>query len=149
MSAKWPKDLSLFVNGGPDDECGLWDVWHDGGPGGPFCDVYGEESAEMLCAAINELHRLRRAAAVEQGDEAEAPPGWVWNDECGGWESQHHGAVIVEEHSGRKRVARAEWLRMTRDGDITQVACTDWHDWIIDAMDEADDTELAEAWGSP
>ena len=60
MSApRWPEHRSLFVNGGPDDDHELWGVWHDGGPGGPFADLYSEQTARDLCAAIEELHRLR------------------------------------------------------------------------------------------
>ena len=58
-SNRWPEDRSLFINGGPDDNCELWDVWHNGGPGGNFADLYSEEMALDLCAAIEELHRLR------------------------------------------------------------------------------------------
>ena len=59
IASRWPEHRSLFINGGPDDDCNLWDVWHDGGPGGHFADLYSEEMAVGLCAAIDELLRLR------------------------------------------------------------------------------------------
>lgn len=33
--ARWPDGVRLYVNGGPDDHCELWDIWRDGGPGAP------------------------------------------------------------------------------------------------------------------
>ena len=59
VDPRWPEHRSLFINGGPDDDCKLWDVWHDGGPGGHFADLYSEQMARDLCAAIGELLRLR------------------------------------------------------------------------------------------
>lgn len=57
---KWPDDIRLFVNGGPDDDHELWDIWHDGGPGGHAFDAYSEQMANGICSAIDELQNLRQ-----------------------------------------------------------------------------------------
>jgi hypothetical protein len=57
---KWPENVGLFVNGGPDDDCQLWDIWHDGGPGGPAFDAHSEQMANGICSAIDELQNLRQ-----------------------------------------------------------------------------------------
>jgi FtsZ-binding cell division protein ZapB len=56
---KWPENIRLFVNGGPDDGCQLWDIWHDGGPGGHCFDAYSEQMANNIVSAIDELQSLR------------------------------------------------------------------------------------------
>lgn len=56
---KWPENIRLFVNGGPDDSCQLWDIWHDGGPGGHYFDAYSEQMANEIVSAIDELQSLR------------------------------------------------------------------------------------------
>ncbi len=56
---KWPENIRLFVNGGPDDVCQLWDIWHDGGPGGHCFDPYSEQMANGIVSAIDELQSLR------------------------------------------------------------------------------------------
>lgn len=57
---KWPENISLFVNGGPDDDHELWDIWHNGGPGGHAFDAYSEQMANGICSAIYELLSLRQ-----------------------------------------------------------------------------------------
>jgi hypothetical protein len=56
---KWPENIRLFINGGPDDGCQLWDIWHDGGPGGHCFDAYSEQMANGIVSAIDELQSLR------------------------------------------------------------------------------------------
>ena len=56
---RWPDGISLFVNAGPEDGFPVFDIWHNGGPGGPWLTAHTEEAARSICDAIEELHALR------------------------------------------------------------------------------------------
>lgn len=55
----WPDDVSLFVNAGPDEGWSRYDLWHTGGPGGPWLEAATEEAARSIVHAVDELHTLR------------------------------------------------------------------------------------------
>lgn len=52
---KWPDTIGLFVN----DEGPPVDIWHTGGPGGPFLTADSMETAQAIIGAIDELHERR------------------------------------------------------------------------------------------
>lgn len=56
---KWPDDIDLFVN----HEGPPVDIWHDGGPGGPFLTAADMETAQAIIDAIDELHQRRAEVA--------------------------------------------------------------------------------------
>ena len=56
---RWPDDVSLIVNAGPEDGWPVYDIWHTGGPGGPWLTAATEQAARSICDAIEELHELR------------------------------------------------------------------------------------------
>lgn len=56
---RWNDGVSLFVNATPDDGIDHYDLWHNGGPGGPMFMAQSREAAEAICAAVNELLELR------------------------------------------------------------------------------------------
>ena len=59
MNEKWTEGVSLFINAGPEDGIDYYDIWHNGGPGGPMLVAYHRDSAQVICAAVDELHLLR------------------------------------------------------------------------------------------
>jgi len=76
MTEKWTEGVSLYLNAGPEDGIDYYDIWHDGGPGGPMLVAFHENSARAICAAIEELHELR--AEVEQlREERAAVVAWL------------------------------------------------------------------------
>jgi len=64
MREKWTEGVSLFINAEPADGIDYYDIWHNGGPGGPMLVAHHENSARAICDAIEELHELR--AEVER-----------------------------------------------------------------------------------
>ncbi len=69
MREKWTEGVSLFINAEPADGIDYYDIWHNGGPGGPMLVAHHENSARAICDAIEELHELR--AEVERLRDAE------------------------------------------------------------------------------
>lgn len=59
----WPDDVSLFVNAGPDEGWSRYDIWHTGGPGGPWLEAGTEQAARSILHAVDELHTLRAERA--------------------------------------------------------------------------------------
>ena len=69
---KWPDGISIYINATPEDGFEAYDVWHNGGPGGPMLTTFSLEFAESICAAIDELLELRKKVALinqEKNDE--------------------------------------------------------------------------------
>lgn len=55
----WPDDVSLLLNAEPDPHWPRYDIWHTGGPGGPWLEATTEEAARSIVHAVDELHTLR------------------------------------------------------------------------------------------
>lgn len=92
---RWPDGVRLLLNAGPGPHWPRYDIWHTGGPGGPWLEAVTEEAAHAIIDAIDELHMLRaeraglitaveqlrldmetvRAALGHGADEAAWPPG--------------------------------------------------------------------------
>jgi hypothetical protein len=70
VTEKWTEGVSLFCNAGPEDGIDYYDIWHNGGPGGPMLVACHENSARAICAAIEELHQLRAEVEYLRGERA-------------------------------------------------------------------------------
>jgi hypothetical protein len=70
VTEKWTEGVSLFCNAGPEDGIDYYDIWHNGGPGGPMLVAFHENSAQAICAAIQELHELRAEVEYLRGERA-------------------------------------------------------------------------------
>jgi hypothetical protein len=57
--ARWPDGVTLLVNAGPEEGWPCYDIWHTGGPGGPWLEAATEGAARSIVQAIDELHDLR------------------------------------------------------------------------------------------
>lgn len=57
--ARWPDGVTLLVNAGPKEGWPRYDIWHTGGPGGPWLEAATEEAARSIVQAIDELLALR------------------------------------------------------------------------------------------
>lgn len=57
--ARWPDGVTLLVNAGPEEGWPRYDIWHTGGPGGPWLEAATEEAARSIVQAIDELHDSR------------------------------------------------------------------------------------------
>lgn len=62
----WPEGLSLYINAEPGDGFEGYDIWHNGGPGGPFAICYSKQAADSLISAIEELNALRKQLKENQ-----------------------------------------------------------------------------------
>lgn len=75
---RWPDDVSLMVNAGPEDGHDGYDIWHTGGPGGPWLTAISEEAARSVIAVVDEVHELRaentRLRSLVSGLQASVPP---------------------------------------------------------------------------
>ena len=67
---RWHDDISLFINATPDDGIGHYDIWHNGGPGGPMLTAQSREAAEEICTAVDELLELRAEVERLRGERA-------------------------------------------------------------------------------
>lgn len=65
---RWPDDVRLTVNAGPEDGHGDYDIWHTGGPGGPWLTAISKEAAMSVIAVVDEVHALRAALAERDED---------------------------------------------------------------------------------
>jgi hypothetical protein len=75
--SRWTDGVSLFVNATPADGIDHYDIWHNGGPGGCMLRTHSEESAAAIVSAIEELHLLRKVAAMaRQAYRADAVAEW-------------------------------------------------------------------------
>ena len=70
MTEKWAEGVSLYVNAGPEDGIAYYDIWHNGGPGGPMLVAFSERAAREICFAIQELHELRAEVEYLRGERA-------------------------------------------------------------------------------
>ncbi len=137
MNEKWTEGVSLFINAGPEDGIDYYDIWHNGGPGGPMLVAYHKDSAQVICAAVDELHLLR-AENRKLRDVLE----WV-NVQCPGRCAgpcdavlQGKAADIPQEQRAeriRERAAVVAWLRSqvsqaAGPGDLDL-------DWAADAIE--------------
>lgn len=65
---RWPDDVRLMVNAEPEDGRGDYDIWHTGGPGGPWLTAISKEAAMSVIAVVDEVHALRAALAERDED---------------------------------------------------------------------------------
>ncbi len=138
MNEKWTEGVSLFINAGPEDGIDYYDIWHNGGPGGPMLVAYHKDSAQVICAAVDELHLLR-AENRKLRDVLE----WV-NVQCPGrcaglCDAALQGKVanIPKEHQAERLRERAAVLRYLQHLPEVCAACCDAA--VSDAIDAIED----------
>lgn len=116
---RWPDDVRLLVNAEPEDGRGDYDIWHTGGPGGPWLTAISKEAAMSVIAVVDEVHELRaalkdaqEALANEHGRGTPPRPGWTYNAETGEWE---HAELRLWVNRGYKDQPAWSWGRWDED----------------------------------
>lgn len=55
----WPDDVRLTINAEPEDGVDYYDIWHTGGPGGPWLTAHTKAAAWSVIGVVDEVHALR------------------------------------------------------------------------------------------
>lgn len=114
---RWPDDVRLTVNSEPENGRGDYDIWHTGGPGGPWLTAISKDAAESVIAVVDEVHELRaentRLRSLVSGLQASVPPSHPSDYGHEIW------AEAIREAEARGRDAERDrivaWLRERRD----------------------------------